>query len=313
MKKRRSWLSNDPIAESFWPSFADLTSTISLILFVLVLLAFLKNLISSHGLTAARRELSVTMQDLGAAQTKLQQSERRLSGLERDLVATMAQLDTGRAQLSASEDEVARQRLQLAESHRELGQVRGRLQGIAVLRLEVLERVKVALEAELGRQPNAGAAVSIADNGNIVINERLVFEYDSHAIKDQGKPLLRTLARALANVVADPAVRESIDVILVQGHTDSRGSVAYNRELSAQRANAVLSYMFEVNPDLERSYGSHFASSAYSEFRPLDPGTTEEAHQRNRRIELSVVLKDTRLRTIIDEYMRSLAPDLGAP
>jgi chemotaxis protein MotB len=109
-------------------------------------------------------------------------------------------------------------------------------------------------------------------------------------------------------VLADPSVRENIDVILVQGHTDERGSVTYNRELSAKRANAVLDHMFTANPTLEGSYGSYFASSAYSEFRPLRSEKNEQAYEQNRRIEVSVVLRDASVRGLIDEYMRGVDP-----
>jgi len=149
--------------------------------------------------------------------------------------------------------------------------------------------------------------VAVADNGNILINESLVFEYNSYTIKPEGKRLLASLAQAFARVLADPAVRENVDVILVQGHTDERGTTAYNRELSAKRANAVLNYMFETDRALEQSYGAYFASSAYSEFRPLNPAKTEAAYEQNRRIEISVVLKDASVRGVIDEYMRTVA------
>jgi len=139
-----------------------------------------------------------------------------------------------------------------------------------------------------------------------------VFEYNSYTIKPEGKRLLATLAQAFARVLADPAVRENVDVILVQGHTDERGTSAYNRDLSAKRADAVLNYMFETNRALEQSYGAYFASSAYSEFRPLDPAKTEAAFERNRRIEISVVLKDASVRGVIDEYMKTVTPPPAA-
>ncbi|HEY7374875.1 MAG TPA: OmpA family protein, partial [Polyangia bacterium] len=183
-----------------------------------------------------------------------------------------------------------------------------------VLRVDVLNKVKSSLEGELGADvPGAAGAagaprVAVADNGNIRINESLVFEYNSYTIKPEGKRLLATLARAFARVLGDAAVRENVDVILVQGHTDERGTSSYNRELSAKRADAVLDYMFEANRALEQSYGAYFASSAYSEFRPVNPAKTEAAYEQNRRIEISVVLKDARVRDVIDEYMRTVAP-----
>jgi chemotaxis protein MotB len=108
-------------------------------------------------------------------------------------------------------------------------------------------------------------------------------------------------------------VRNNIDVILVQGHTDERGSVSYNRELSAKRANTVLNYMFDSNRTLEQTYGSYFASSAYSESRPVSGDKNESAYERNRRIEISVVLKDTSVRGLIDDYMRNVNPALRPP
>ena len=289
----------DEGTENFWPSFADLTSTVTLIFFVLMLLAYMQNLIAGRNLEAATRRLAESRRQIGDA-------EGRLRILEGQLRATTAEIEAGQSRLRLSEDRVD-------ASNRELASVRARLQGIAVLRVDVLNKVKSSLEGELGTEApgTAGAPgaprVAVADNGNIRINESLVFEYNSYTIKPEGKRLLATLARAFARVLSDPAVRENVDVILVQGHTDERGTAAYNRELSAKRANAVLDHMFEANRALEQSYGSYFAASAYSEFRPVNPAKTEAAYEQNRRIEISVVLKDARVRDVIDEYMRTVA------
>lgn len=303
-RQRRRNLLPDEETENFWPSFTDLTSTIALILFMLVLLAFLQNLASGKRLEQVRDELRTTLASLGAAKAQVDQSAQQLKLLA-------GQLEVGRAQLKLSQDQLAAQQQIITDSSVELNTLRAQLQGIAVLRLDVLQKVKQSIEAQLG----AGASrtpVIIADNGNIVINESVVFESDSYTIKPAGKPLLDTLAHAFANVLGDPAVRENIDVILVQGHTDERGSVAYNRELSAKRANAVVDHLFAADPALEERYGSYFASSAYSEFRPLRTGQSPDAYAQNRRIELSVVLRDASVRQLIDAYMRGVDPALKA-
>jgi len=307
MKKsrRRNLFAEDEV-ENFWPSFADLTSTISLILFMLVLLAFLQNLSSGKKLEQVRDELRATIGNLGAARTKIDLAEKNLKLLS-------AQLDVGRAELRASQDKLAAQQQVIAASNVELANLRSRISGVAVLRLDVLQKVKQSLEAQLGPGKSATSPVVIADNGNIVINESVVFESNSYNIKREGKPLLDMLAHAFAKVLADPSVRGNIDVILVQGHTDERGEVDYNRELSAKRANAVVDHMFGADPALGESYGAYFASSAYSEFRPLRTEKNEAAYQQNRRIELSVVLRDNSVRTLIDEYMKSIDTSLQGP
>jgi chemotaxis protein MotB len=293
MRTRRRLVTEETGLGDIWPSFADVTATIALIFFALVLLSYVRDLVSS------RR--------LAAYQAQITSSERKLRLLEADLSRTRLEIDAGQARIARSEKDVADQQQVIAASSLELATLRSRLSGIALLRVDVLDRVKRALELELGSVTSQGAPlVRIGDNGNIVINEGLVFESSSYSLRPEGKALIATLAVALENVLADERVRENIDALLVQGHTDERGSSAYNLDLSAKRANAVLNYMFEANPKLEQAYGSFFAASAYSKFRPLNPAQTEEAYEQNRRIELSLVLKDANVRKVIDEYTESL-------
>src|SRR6185369_13876865 len=113
----------DEGTENFWPSFADLTSTVTLIFFVLMLLAYLQNLISGRNLEAATRRLAESRRQIGDAEGRL----RMLEG-----------------QLRVSEERVE-------ASNRELASVRARLQGIAVLRVDVLNKVKSSLEGSWAR------------------------------------------------------------------------------------------------------------------------------------------------------------------
>ncbi len=302
MKARRRRLLTEDGTDNFWPSFADLTSTIALILFVLVLLAYIQNLISGKNLERARTQLEQTLVQLQASQSQISNAERRLAVLS-------AEIDSREAALTLSRARIEEQAQVIADSSRELRDVRAKVMGMGVLRLTVLEKVKASLEAQLDRRDGSSVA-TIAENGNIVLDESLLFEYNSHTIKADGSAFLDKLAAAFANVLSDAEVRQNIDVILVQGHTDERGSGAFNRELSARRANAVLNHMFETNETLESNFGRYFASSAYSEFRPVSGEQTEEAFRQNRRIEISVVLKDAGVQEVIDQYLRNIDPSL---
>lgn len=306
MRSRRTQMMRDEEGENFWPSFTDLISTISMILFVLVLLAYIQNLISGKALDRTKTELAATSMRLRASQQEITTSERKLK-----LLAT--QIEAGQTQLKLSQAQVEQQQAVIADSTRQLGEVRSKLQGIAVLRVEVLQKVKASIDAQMKSAVAGAAGARIAENGNIVIDESLVFESNSSTIRPEGKRFLDSVAKAFANVLDDEGVRQNIDTILVQGHTDERGTVAYNRDLSAKRANAVLDYMFVADPTLEDRYGAYFASSAYSEFRPVNNAKNEAAFQQNRRIEISVVLKDASVRSVIDDYMKSLDPMVTPP
>jgi chemotaxis protein MotB len=307
MRRRQRMLLTDEGTENFWPSFTDLISTIAMILFVLVLLAYIQNLIAGKQLVAMRAELAESASRIAASRTQLEQSQLRLRALSAEIAA-------GQERLAASRALIDQQQATVSESNRELSSLRSKVQGIAVLRVDVLQKVKQSIDSQL-RAKSGSTGARVADNGNIMIDDSLVFETDAYTIRSGGKAFLSAMAKALTNVLADESVRQNIDVILVQGHTDERGTVEYNRELSAKRANAVLNYMFRAEPSLENSYGEYFASSAYSEFRPVEQGKTEASFQQNRRIEISVVLKDAGIRSVIDEYMKNQVPieTEGAP
>ncbi len=77
-------------------------------------------------------------------------------------------------------------------------------------------------------------------------------------------------------------------MIRVDGHTDVRpvqstARFRSNWELSAARAIAVVRYLIDrgIKPE-------HLVAAGFGEFQPLDPGDTEEAYARNRRIELKL-------------------------
>ena len=77
-------------------------------------------------------------------------------------------------------------------------------------------------------------------------------------------------------------------VIRVDGHTDKRPVQVTTRfrsnwELSAARAIAVVRYLIDrgVKPE-------HLVAAGFGEFQPLEAGDSEEAHARNRRIELKL-------------------------
>ena len=290
MRYRRPLLSDIDGTREIWPAFTDVMSTMALIMFVLVLLAYVRNLIGEK---------------------RMEEFRQRIAASERELRSVQAEVLAGKAELAASQSKLREQQMVVADSNRQLGTLRTQLQSIAVLRLSVLEKLKTAIETQLGRtSPTSGQIATIGNNGDIAVNESLVFEYNSYAIKKQAKPFLDSLAKALGNLLADDQVRENIDTVVIQGHTDERGSASFNWDLSAKRATAVLDYLFQSNKTLADTYGSYFAASAFSKFRPINPAKAEAAYQQNRRIEISVVPRDANVRKVIENYMQGISPSL---
>ena len=74
--------------------------------------------------------------------------------------------------------------------------------------------------------------------------------------------------------------------IEVGGHCDWRGSDAYNQELSEKRAQAVLDYLLQKFPQINRE---QYVAKGYGESKPVASNKTVEGMAKNRRVEFKVL------------------------
>jgi chemotaxis protein MotB len=126
-----------------------------------------------------------------------------------------------------------------------------------------------------------------------IVGDRFVFQ--SEVFFDSGQAVLRPEGRAeldkLASALLDleKQIPSEINWVLrVDGHTDTRplsGTTQFktNWDLSAARAISVVQYLISKGVPPQR-----LVAAGFGEFQPIDLGTTEEAHSRNRRIELKL-------------------------
>lgn len=112
-----------------------------------------------------------------------------------------------------------------------------------------------------------------------VITERnLQFDTAKATIKPESEATLQTLCQVFQQW---PTLQ-----IEIGGHTDARGSNAYNQDLSEQRANAVREWL---QTNCSGANMSNFTSKGYGESTPVAKGSSAEAYAQNRRVEFKVM------------------------
>ncbi|HSP58974.1 MAG TPA: peptidoglycan-associated lipoprotein Pal [Halomonas sp.] len=99
----------------------------------------------------------------------------------------------------------------------------------------------------------------------------IYFDYDSDAIQSEFEPVLTSHARYLRE-------NSSASVVL-QGHTDERGTREYNMALSERRAGAVERFL-----NVQGVSSSQIDVVAYGEERPAAQGNDEDTYAQNRRV-----------------------------
>jgi OOP family OmpA-OmpF porin len=103
----------------------------------------------------------------------------------------------------------------------------------------------------------------------------VVFETNSAELKPESLPVLEG---AIATLKRYPEIN-----IEVAGHTDSRGSDAFNLDLSARRAESVLKYL------RDGGVTNALKSRGYGERQPIASNNTDDGRQQNRRVVLRVL------------------------
>ena len=128
----------------------------------------------------------------------------------------------------------------------------------------------------------AFAPVEVEEAGDCEVLLRM----GSGILFDFDRADLRPDAREALGLVADELRDLDWESIVVEGHTDDRGSEQYNLDLSRRRAGTVADWLAAHGLPRER-----IRIAAWGESRPLVPNDSEEHRQRNRRVEIRVRLR----------------------
>lgn len=118
------------------------------------------------------------------------------------------------------------------------------------------------------------------EGGKIEITERVEFE--------TGEAVLTTESDSVLNAVANVLKQHpEIKKLGVQGHTDNRGTRAYNLRLSRQRAASVVDWLVRHGIEAGR-----LEASGLGPDKPIDSNETAEGRQNNRRVEFHIIERE---------------------
>lgn len=109
--------------------------------------------------------------------------------------------------------------------------------------------------------------------------QKINFDTDSYTIK--GEHQIRYLQEIVEYMLKHPKIR-----LVVEGHTDERGTAAYNLALGVRRANSVKDFLVKKGISPDRIF-----PVSYGKERPLSSEHNEMCWRQNRRTEFKLNAK----------------------
>ncbi len=121
-----------------------------------------------------------------------------------------------------------------------------------------------------------GAQVERVGEGiKITFDSGILFGFDSSSLTATSKDNIAQMAETLKKY-------EDTE-ILIEGHTDSKGSEKYNQQLSEDRAKSVSALLKGMGVSASR-----IEEHGYGETMPVADNSTEEGRALNRRVEVAI-------------------------
>jgi len=213
---------------------------------------------------------------VATAEQKIAETDRQELADEKDrilLEQRERQAREARGEARAATDEAARQRMTAEQRAREADEAR------KLAELKRLEAEKAAQEARELEEELAALKAKKTDRGIVMTLGDILFVTAKADLMPGAQRTIDQLAAFLN--------KYQTRKLVVEGHTDSRGSEAYNMTLSQHRADSVRSALVARGISPER-----ITTKAMGELYPIASNATPAGRQQNRRVEILILSQD---------------------
>ena len=300
-----------------WISYSDMMAAL-LLIFVLILTYSLYQYFTM--LEAKTKELNAQQLVLDQQTIDLQLAKDELDDKEARLVIIQGDLDDLKVKLEDQEKTLSDLQIVLSSKEADLEAATIQLQeqkdllNAQALRIDKLIGIRSTMIQDLSNSLSAANLKAAVDpnTGDIMLDSAVFFETGSSEIRQEGKDLLDRFIPVYLDVLLRDQYSDYLGEIIIEGHTDSKGSYESNLKLSQNRALQVALYCLKM-PSLTGEQKAQLQKiltakgRSYADLIYVDGVEDADA---SRRVEFKFSLKDSEM---IAEMNRILSGSESAP
>lgn len=167
---------------------------------------------------------------------------------------------------------------------KELLSTKRKIKNLTGMKIKVITTLKKSLGKDMKIDPN---------NGSITLSSNVLFDEDDYTLKNESKKALEDSVYNYFNTILEnKEINQHIDKIVVEGHTNTKGSFLYNLNLSQKRAYAVMDFLLSLNFKKKEKLKQLLVASGRSFLDPIYKNNNIEDKEGSRRIEIKFRLKN---------------------
>lgn len=294
-----------------WISYSDMMAAL-LLIFVLILTYSLYQYFTM--LETKTKELNDQQAILDQQTIDLRLARDELDEKEATLVIIQGNLDDMKVKLDDQEKTLADLQIVLAAKEADLETATLRLQeqqdllNAQALRIDNLIGIRTTMIKDLSASLAAANLKAAVDptTGDIMLDSAVFFETGKAEIRQEGKELLDRFIPVYLEVLMREEYAGYLGEIIIEGHTDSKGSYESNLKLSQDRALQVALYCLRM-PSLsavQKQQLQKILTAKGRSYADLIYVNGVEDPEASRRVEFKFSLKDSEM---IEEMNRILS------
>ena len=233
--------------------------------------------LANEELDAEKARIVIIQGDLDKLKVDLEDKEQTLADLQIVLSSKEAELETATIKLQEQKDLLNAQAIRI-----------DKLIGIRTTMIQDLSSSLAAAKLKAAVDPNTG---------DIMLDSAVFFETGKASIRQEGKDLLDRFIPVYLDVLLRDEYADYLGEIIIEGHTDSKGSYESNLKLSQDRALQVALYCLKI-PTLttpQKQQLQKILTAKGRSYADLILVNGVEDPEASRRVEFKFSLKDSEM------------------
>jgi len=166
----------------------------------------------------------------------------------------------------------------------QMQKTKNKIKNLTGIRIKVIGELKRILGKKIEIDPK---------NGSLRFSSNILFDKGKSVLKDDSKQQLKKVfIEYVGALMGNKDIKNHIDKIIIEGHTDSDGGFLYNLELSQKRAYEVMNYLLSLKFVKQHNIKPLMIASGRSYLDPIYNKEGKEDKDASRRIEIKFSLKN---------------------